>query len=196
MRSRRWDVNKCGNSTQGLPTLLDGRAALALTSSCGRGGAQSGKPPQELLVPAGAREVVSRIEGGIAAVKFKVSAPYPAADFLASANSRLEPLGWQKLSTDWLNPTIPSSHVRGWTSFPDTRTQPFMGVHQWLADWQNGSGDVVSYSLRYTSPVQDALHKVAPPTNDDLEVTELLIPAAMAKSMRDDAVQRIKSRAR
>jgi hypothetical protein len=170
---------------------------LALALGCRHGGAQqSEKLPAELLVPAGAREVSSRVEGGIAAVKFKINAAYPAADFLATTSSRLEPLGWRKLPTDWLNPTIPSSHIRGWTSFPNTRTRPFMGVHQWIGDWQNMSGDVVTYSLRYASPVQDTQHKVAPPTNDNLEVTEMLIPATMAKSMQDDAVQRSKSRAR
>jgi hypothetical protein len=170
---------------------------LALTLGCRLGGAHPPeKLPVELLVPAGAREVESRVERGVAAVKFKMNAAYPAPDFLASASSRLEPLGWKKLPTDWLNPTIPSSHMRGWTSFPDTRTRPFMGVHQWIGDWQNMSGDVVTYSLRYASPVQDTQHKVAPPTNDNLEVTEMLIPAAMAKSMQDDAVQRSKSRAR
>lgn len=132
------------------------------------------------------------MEGGVSGVKFKMSAPYPAAAFLAAASSRLEPLGWTKLPTDWLNPAIPSSHVRGWTSFFDTRTEPSVGVHQWLADWQNRSGDVVSYSRRYTSPVQDTRHEVAPPTNDNLEVTEMLIPATMAKAMQDNAVQRSK----
>lgn len=119
-----------------------------------------------------------------------MKAPYPADDFLASARARLASRGWKELQTDWLNPTIPSSHARGWTSFLDTRTRPSMGVHQWSADWQNRPGDVVLYSLRYQSPVSDARHEVPPPAGDDLEVTEMLIPATMARAMRDDAVRR------
>jgi hypothetical protein len=148
--------------------------------------------PPELVVPPDSREVSSRAEKGVAAVKFEFLAPFPATEYLASGAKKIEPRGWKPSATDWLNPGIPSSHIRGWTYFVDARVTPHSGIHQWIAHWQNTSGDVVSYALRYSSPVQDELHAMAQPTSDQLEVTAMLIPAETARAMQAQATQESK----
>jgi hypothetical protein len=139
------------------------------------------------MVPKGATDVVARSDGKAAAVEYRMSAPYPAEGFLAKVVARMEQRGWKSTETDLLNPTIPSSNVRGWTSYVDGRVSPHVGVHQWLGDWRNQEGDVVSYALRYSSAADDPTRKPPPPNNSDLHVTAFLIPAHQAKAMAAQA---------
>jgi hypothetical protein len=139
--------------------------------------------PPELTVPQGATDVVARSDGRAAAVEYRMSVPYPAEGFLAEVAARLNQNGWKAAETDLLNPTIASSSVRGWTSYVDGRVSPRVGVHQWLADWRNREGEVVSYALRYSSAADDPTRKPPPPSNSDLHVTAFLIPAQQAKAM-------------
>jgi hypothetical protein len=143
--------------------------------------------PPELKVPDGATRVRARGEAGAAAVEYWVSVPYPADAFLANITSRMKQAGWTPAENDLLNPSIPSSHVRGWTSYVDGRGSPHLGVHQWIADWRNRDGDVVSYVLEYSSALQGDASKAPPPSNSDLHVTAFLIPAKDAKAMAEQA---------
>jgi hypothetical protein len=143
--------------------------------------------PPELLVPKGATEVVARGDGKAAAVEYRISAPYPAESFLAEVEARLNKRGWKSAETDLLNPTIPTSNVRGWTSYVDGRVSPRVGVHQWLGDWHNPEGDVVWYALRYSSAADDPTRKPPLPNNSDLHVTASLIPAPQSKAMAAEA---------
>ena len=178
----------------GKPKYMLGRGShwLALAafavSLCSVGCAQSrdipvANLPPELLVPNGATEIVARGDGKTAAVKYRMSAPYPADSFLAEVKARLSLRGWKAAQTDLLNPTIPTSNVRGWTSYFDVRVSPHLAVHQWLGDWHNREGDVVSYALRYSSAADDPSRKPPPPSNSDLHVTAFLIPVGQAKAM-------------
>ena len=143
--------------------------------------------PPELQVPNGATEVVARGDGKAAAVKYRMSMPYPAESFLAEVEERLTQRGWKSAKTDLLNPTIPTSNVRGWTSYVDASVSPRVGVHQWLGDWHNLEGDVVSYALRYSSAADDPTRKPPVPNNSDLHVTAFLIPVKQAKAMAAEA---------
>src|ERR1039457_1453655 len=90
--------------------------ALGLLISCSRGSQrQVSTLRPEIVVPPGSRGVTPYVEGGLEGVKFHLSAPFPATAFLESVARKLESLGSKPIATDWLNPTIPSSHVRGWT---------------------------------------------------------------------------------
>jgi len=139
--------------------------------------------PPELAVPKGATDVMARGDGKSAVVEYRMSAPYPAGDFLTDIASRLAQGGWKATETDFLNPTISSSNVRGWTAYLDGRASPPVGVHQWLGQWRNNQGDVVSYALRYSSAAGDPTYKPPLPTNSDLRVTAFLIPAGQAEAM-------------
>jgi hypothetical protein len=108
---------------------------------------------------------------------------YPAEQFLAEIDGRLKASGWQAQEMDFLNPTIRTSNARGWTAFVDARKAPHVGVHQWLGDWRNQKGDIVSYGLRYTTSVADSLNAPPVPGNSALHVTAFLIPADQAEKM-------------
>jgi len=140
--------------------------------------------PPELAVPAGATSVVARREGDMAAVDYEIAAPYPAEQFLMQIEGRLRAIGWQAMDRDLLNPTIPTSNVRGWTNFVDPRKSPHLAIHQWSGDWRNQRGDVVSYSLRYSSPAGDSLSAPPDPDNSRLHVTAFLFPAWQAEQLK------------
>ena len=171
------------------------RRAILLVCACAvLAGCAKPKPPAarklptELLLPPGATNVSGRMEGGAEALNFQAVVPYPASDYLAAIRTTLEPAGWKPLPADWLNPTLPSSHARGWTYFFDRTASPHAGVHQWLAEWQNAKGDIVFYALRYLSPTEDDLTQMAKPANDRLNGAAALIPAATANAMREKAL--------
>ena len=116
--------------------------------------------------------------------------PFPASALLLAVRSELERTGWKALPADWLNPTMTSSQVRGWTSFEDDTVKPGREVHLWLGQWQNQSGDVVAYSLRYFSKlpaIQPHEARRADPDNDDLEVSATLFPKEAADAIRAGA---------
>jgi hypothetical protein len=73
--------------------------------------------------------------------------------------------------------------VRGWTSYVDATVSPHTGVHRWSGEWRNQKGDVVTYTLQYTSTANELAPKQPLPENSALQVTELLIPAAQAQEM-------------
>jgi hypothetical protein len=83
-------------------------------------------------------------------VSYGLMAEYPPSNVIQQISSKLNDLHWAPLKEDWLNPGIPSSHVRGWTEFLDDNRGALQHVHQWLAQWKDPSGNIVSYSLRYS----------------------------------------------
>jgi len=85
-------------------------------------------------------------------VAYALTEKHPASNAIQQISSRLKSLGWTPLQDDWLNPELPSSHVRGWTDFIDGTTTPMHHVHQWGAQWQDKSGNIVDYTLRYSYP--------------------------------------------
>jgi hypothetical protein len=143
--------------------------------------------PPELAVPAGAVTVTARHEGDVAAVDYEIDVAYPAEQFLTQVDSRLTSAGWKAQGQDLLNPTIRTSNVRGWTPFVDSRKSPHVAVHQWLGQWRNQKGDVVSYALRYTTPVADNVMSAPPPGNSNLHVTAFLLPGPLAEQMPERA---------
>ena len=143
--------------------------------------------PPELVVPQGASDVVARGNGKTTVVSYRASVSYPAEGFLAEVGSRLEQRGWKAMEVDLMNPTIPSSNVRGWTSFIDGQVSPPAGAHLWLGGWKNQEGDVVQYSLRYSSALGNPGQQPLPPQTPDLRVNAFLIPAQQTKAMVAEA---------
>jgi len=85
-------------------------------------------------------------------VAYALKEKHPASNAIQQISSRLEALGWRPLKDDWLNPGLPSSHVRGWTDFTDGTRTPVHRVHRWGAQWQDESGNIVDYTLDYSYP--------------------------------------------
>jgi hypothetical protein len=112
-----------------------------------------GTPIRELIPLKGAATV--RFDKGAydsLAVAYGLNEKYPARDVLSQIAGRLKKLGWEPLKEDWLNPGLPSSHVRGWAEYVDGTVKPERQVHAWQAEWKNGAGDVVAYSFQYSYP--------------------------------------------
>jgi hypothetical protein len=160
---------------------------IVVSMSCSRRQPESTGLPPELVIPPGALQVSTWVDWRATTVHFRLVSAFPATDYLSSVSKHLEGGGWKPLPEDWLNPNVSSSHIQGWTYFLDKTAIPPSGVHQWLADWQSPSGDIVSYRLRYSSPVQDELHELTKPTTDQVEVMATSVPARIAKKMQAQA---------
>ena len=137
--------------------------------------------PSFFVVTRGATEVKQRRWQGEDQILYRIQASYPAADVLRTITVRLRQLGWKPLKEDWLNPGLPSSHVRGWTYFEDETTKPATSVRAWQADWENGAHDILTYDLKYRCP-----GNLCSSTYDlhDLQVIAIHIPADLAKQIR------------
>ena len=97
---------------------------------------------------------VSRGPGafGSRGVSYTLAEPHPAASVIDEISVRLAATGWKPLDEDWLNPGMPSSHLTGWGDFVDATVKPIRQVHQWMAQWKDGSGNIVTYTFLYSYP--------------------------------------------
>lgn len=136
--------------------------------------------PTALIMLPGARDLLQSEEGGVQKMSYKLIQKYPAKAALNSISAGLSSQGWKPLKEDFLNPGLPSSHVRGWGDFTDSsRPGGRQEVRQWIGDWRNAKGDVVNYGLQYRWPSDK------PKDLDTLHVAASLVPAQTAKEMRD-----------
>jgi hypothetical protein len=94
---------------------------------------------------------------------------------------QLKQTGWDTLKEDWLNPGLPSSHVRGWVYFQDSTKTPATSVREWNADSENGAHDILTYMLDYSCP-----DDLCSSTRDlhDLRVIAIHIPAHLAAQIK------------
>jgi hypothetical protein len=112
---------------------------------------------------------------------YHVQSEYPADDVLSRISARLKKLGWEPLKEDWLNPGLPSSHIRGWTYYEDETTKPATSVRAWNADWESSTHDILIYILDYTC----ADNQCSSTLNlRDLRVVAIRVPADLAKRMK------------
>jgi len=111
-------------------------------------------------------------------IAYALNEKHPAPNAIQQISSRLKALGWTPLQGDWLNPGLPSSHVRGWTDFIDGTTTPMNHVHQWGAQWKDKNGNIVDYTLRYSYPESGT------PNLQALWVNGSWYPAASVKIMQ------------
>lgn len=157
--------------------------AAFLTASMNCRGGEVRSLPSYFVVPAEARAVaVKRDDGGIGA-SYSLVDHFPASGAIARVNERLSGLRWKPLEKDWLNPTIPSSHSRGWQAFLDRTGSPALAVHQWTAQWENSAGDLVAYSFRFAEPVEGSEVRPPTPAGANLSVSIIFVPAADRKTI-------------
>ena len=133
-----------------------------------------------VVVP-GATGVKQSIFQGKDEIIYRVQSEYPANDVLSAISARLKKVGWEPLKEDWLNPGLPSSHIRGWTYFEDEATRPATSVRAWGAQWKNGAHDILEYNLEYRCP-----GNLCSSTYDlhDLRVVAIRVPADLAKRIK------------
>jgi hypothetical protein len=134
------------------------------------------RPKSLILVPS-AFDIQYTIFEGRPQLIYRLNADYPAEATLNTISAKLRGTGWKPLKSDFWNPSIRSSHIRGWQQFDDATTHPTTTVHSWMAQWENPQHDIVAYSLEYRYPVD------AEPDLHALRVLAIFIPAAIANKM-------------
>jgi hypothetical protein len=135
---------------------------------------QTGQPVALIVLP-GAKDVHYGSLAGTKQVRYQLNVEYPAKATLTELSKRLAKQGWEPLKNDFLSPSQPSSHVKGWWYFIDATHKPNEDVQRWLAEWKNADGDVVTYNLEYRWPVGST------PDFDKLQVYGIYISKDLAK---------------
>ena len=95
-------------------------ALTALLASCGcHSQANTEVQPNAALIVFPDASSVRYSVGAGTVVEYVVTMAFPAEEALASISRSLAATGWHPSRMDLLNPTIESSHVRGWSRFVD-----------------------------------------------------------------------------
>jgi hypothetical protein len=134
----------------------------------------------DLFVPREASEIAWRRERGMETVTFKLETPYPATSTLDQIRAQVESRGWKPLHDDFLNPGLPSAHVRGWGTIVDATEQPNVRAHVWHAQWSHVRGDVLLYHLEFRCSLDDREHSKV------MRVSAALVPRAVYEDMKRD----------
>lgn len=111
--------------------------------------------PNVLIVCKGAIDAKWTTSQGSDQLSYQVKVEYPANSILSCISKALKETGWRPLRDDYWNPGLPSSHVRGWTQFADATVPPTATVDQWVAQWEDKTGNIAWYVLRYRYPPGD-----------------------------------------
>lgn len=165
-----------------LLLLILGLCVSSHISGCrGRSSQSTAGYSDSLLVYPGAKSVNFSKYKGTGQVTYRVREEFPASNVLTFISHQLEEKGWEPLQYSYLNSDIPSSRIRGWTEFVDSRKPTEQIVHQWSADWKDPSANIVTYVLRYNYPKGQRANLT------DLEVVGIYMPAPLAKQGREAA---------
>ncbi len=121
-----------------------------------------------------------RDEGSIQ-LSYELKEDYPASSVLKQISTQLEGAGWQPLKEDYLNPGLPSSHVKGWSDFEDaTRPPTTIKVYQWMGAWEDKYGNIVTYIFRYEYP-KNKKKKLS-----NLQIHEIYEPASLVTLIKQE----------
>ena len=164
-------------------------AALAVLLSCARF-ARATLPDElgsALIVLPGAKNVQTRSAEGGSGTSYDLDVPFPAAAPILEIVKRLEKLGWTALKEDSFNPGIPTSMVRGWTSFIDASKPVRVRRYSWASDWADSRGDRAYYVFRYEAP------EAGQTPLRSLKVMGSVVPADLHRRMEADASRAMKS---
>jgi len=111
-----------------------------------------------LIVPSNATDIkTGEAPGGGHSTSYFIQENYPADRMLKIIKDRLKATGWKLLEEDYFNTGSPPWHRKGWTIFEDVSVSPPSQIHQWLAQWQDGSGNLLYYVLQYSSKGGDGI---------------------------------------
>ena len=119
-------------------------------------------------------------------VVYRLNEEYPALPVIQTIQSRLERSGWHPLREDFLNPGLPSSLVRGWTSHEDRTQGRAAQVYQWMAQWEDDSKRIVWYDLTYDA-VTESDGRIR--AHGPLKVSATLLSSATVKGLQEIAAK-------
>ena len=150
------------------------------------------RPSYSVVHPSATSLQPESSSAGYVGVQYVASIPYPADAFLCEIQAAATAAGFSPLPESWLNPGIPSSVYRGWSSYYDSTKTPAANVHMWQAERTNGSKDILSYSLWYVSASssQSSTGPVPTPSHSAVNVTAGFIPSAMASAIKSQMPHR------
>lgn len=134
----------------------------------------------DLIVIEGARDLKYYNFHGTEQVAYRVDLAYPAGKALVDICEKLKERGWEPLAESFLNPGLPSSHVTGWSWFEDGTKPSNPWIYQWLADWKNNNGDILSFALRYETTNKKAILL----ENNNLHIYGIYMTASLAEEGR------------
>jgi hypothetical protein len=145
-----------------------------------------GKPPNypdALILLPNATDVKHYNIGGSLQLTYKIKEDYPANKTIEAISNKLRQDKWNALKEDYLNPGLPSSHVRGWTSYEDATKNPHQTVNAWQADWENQAGDIVTYIFWYRYGKNER------PNLKNLTTYAVFVSAPLAKQNREAVLE-------
>jgi hypothetical protein len=119
---------------------------------------------------------------------FTLKRPYPASDVIKEISEALSKKGWKPLKEDYLNSSLPTSQVRGWTdSLEAQKDNNLKKEFSWDGDWRNSSGDIVTYVFRYRVPLKDKRDygEVTASKASALYVVAFYLPVERVKSLQE-----------
>jgi hypothetical protein len=162
-----------------FPSVLLLAAALLAAGGCQRRTASAGKYSDSLVVaPSASAPRYRSYPDGRQQLTYTIDSEYPGESIISFLSTELQKRAWKPLNEDFLNPGLPSSHVRGWTEFEDATRKPPGPVWAWMADWENKNHDITRYSLEYQESQNTTLGLKT------LHVVALYIPADLAAKMK------------
>jgi hypothetical protein len=191
--AQRWPLDLCAITMIHLDRigLLVTAAVIGVACQHQAAGTPRLALPSVLVVPPGATDVRPEAKPtGEIGVMYFVEEEFDADALLGRIRAALPSPAWQPLPNDWLNPSLVSSHTRGWTDFDDATRAPATHVHQWLAQWQDSNGNVVWYALRYDSRLKSGAADLSRPDNSRLSVTAVWVPERIATQIVSSAGRR------
>lgn len=104
---------------------------------------------KDILVVSGATNIRFSTLYGTQQVDYQIKICYPGKKVIEDLSKGMKQKNWVLLTEDFLNPGLKSNHVRGeWSSF---RNQENNYIYQWIEDWQDSSGNIIRYGLRYVA---------------------------------------------
>lgn len=165
-----------------------------LIIACGASPEPMPAVPTVIAPPSDATISAAQREGANLGVTYMLDRVYPADGFIADLNERLGKAGFKPLSYDWLDPKVPTNQPAEWHSYVDGTVTPNVWAHQWLAQWQDGDGNVVAYVLRYRSaytPSRGSYRDV--PDNSRLQVSATYISAGADGKLKNESSERVPS---
>lgn len=164
-------------------------SAFFVGGGCRRNAEGESKYSDSLLVaPSGNDAKYLSYRDGRQQLTYAVDSKYPAENVLSFLSTELQKRGWKPLREDFLNPGLPSSHVRGWVMFKDATQTTTATVWAWTADWENMTHDITMYALKYEESQNTTLGLKT------LLVVAIYIPVDVATKMKADAAAEMKRR--
>ena len=144
--------------------------------ACGAVGQEEAQPQLApgLVVVEGAT-APTRIDEYDGAISYHVRDPFPGSIVIARLGERLAADGWKEMTLDFVvTPGAPAATRQWATSFDSSDRM----VRDWSGSWENETGAVVVYFLRYES---EQAARVA----EDLQVRAIYFSPQRARQVRE-----------